>query len=94
MFLEREEYKDDPVLNGIHDNPAIMYVWRLLNDYAFPPTGGGGMGPAYHTHQDVTHYCENMAVKIDPLFVRAVLMASRVRANARAEHQRELSDNG
>ncbi|MCK5745828.1 MAG: hypothetical protein KAH44_06415 [Oricola sp.] len=93
MFLEKEQYKDDPVLNGQHDNPAIAYVWRLLNDYALPPTGGGGMGPSYHTQQDITHYQRNMREKLDPLFIRAVLMASRVRANARIEHEQELSAN-
>lgn len=93
MFLEKEQYKDDPVLNGRHENPAVMYVWRMLNDYAFTPTGGG-MGHSFHTQQDITHYQQNMGVEIDPLFIRAVLMASRVRANARTEYEQELSRNG
>lgn len=89
-FAHFRQYRDDPVLNGWHENPAIEYVWGLLNDYALPPTGGGGMGFPYHTQQDITHYQENMKVEIDPLFIRAVLMASRVRANARIEHEQEL----
>lgn len=94
MFLEREEYQDDPVLNGQHDNPAIEYVWGLFRDPALVASGGGGMGPAYLTQQDVSEYQKNMGVEIaDKLFIRALLLASRVYGNARAEHERELSEN-
>lgn len=62
-----------------------------MNDYALPPSGGGGMGPSYLTQEDITHYQANMGVSIDPLFIRALLMASRVFYSARAEHERELN---
>lgn len=88
------KYADDPVLNGQHENPAIMYVMGILNDVAFTPSGGGGMGYAFHTIQDIRDYQREMGVKIDPLFKRAILLASRTRSNARAEHEQELSQNG
>lgn len=94
MFLDKGgKYADDPVLNGRHDNPAILYVWRLLNDWAMAPSGGGGYAQPYLTQEDITHYQQNMEVRIEPLFIRALLLASRVRANARAEHEAELAEN-
>lgn len=87
-------YEDDPEVQGEHENPAITYVWRLLNDAAMTPSGGGGMGQPYLTQQDITHYQRNMGVEIDPLFIRALLLASRVHVNARAEHLEEMKTRG
>lgn len=89
---ESGRYDEDADVLGEHENPAITYVWRLLNDAALTPTGGGGFGRPYLTQQDVTHYSANMGVEIDPLFIRALLLASRVHVNARAEHEQEIEN--
>lgn len=87
---ESGKYDDDPDVCGQHDNPAITYVWRLLNDAAMTPTAGGGMTRPYLSQADITAYQTNMRVTLDPLFIRALLMASRVQVNARTEHEQEL----